>query len=313
LDAASFEFQSGMKRAIIATVYNEVDNISRWWECLAQQKVLPEEIVIVDGGSQDGTWEKLQELTRHSPVPVRLKQQHCNIAEGRNLAIAMTDAEIIASSDAGTILDPNWFGEITRPLLEDKTIDIVGGKNVLLAESEFQKFVAIIEGEPAEPANGEIHGSGRNTAYRRSAWADVGGYPEWLTLTAEDALYNHELYQAGKRLSYNPAAVVYWMTRNNADDYFKMLYRYGYGSAEAQFNFFPYYFRKMMIVLFPQLLPFSRHHFHFLSFRYRKNLASASGWLAGWRKGHRPPFGWKKIKGTMMSPEAQQFLAKRRK
>lgn len=53
-----------VKRVLIATLFNEVDNVSRWWDCLMQQTVLLDEIAIVDGGSKDGTWEKLQELAR---------------------------------------------------------------------------------------------------------------------------------------------------------------------------------------------------------------------------------------------------------
>ncbi len=88
------------------------------------------EIVIVDGGSTDGTWEKLQQLTANSLVPVKLDQHRCNIAGGRNRAIALTNAEIIAATDAGSFLEPQWFDEITRPLLEDATLDVTGGTNI---------------------------------------------------------------------------------------------------------------------------------------------------------------------------------------
>ena len=97
-----------MKTALIATLFNEGDNVSRWWNSLQQQTALPDEIAIVDGGSTDGTWEKLQALARQSPVPVKLKQQRCNIAGGRNLAIEMTAAEIIAANDAGIRAERRW-------------------------------------------------------------------------------------------------------------------------------------------------------------------------------------------------------------
>jgi glycosyltransferase involved in cell wall biosynthesis len=298
-----------MKRALIATLYNEADNVSRWWESLARQTVLPDEIVIVDGGSNDGTWERLQELARQSPLPVRLKQQRCNIAAGRNLAIALTDAEIIAANDAGSFPDANWFGEITRPLLEDPTVDVVGGCSVPLRENEFQRQLEVWEGPDYEPRTGdEVYPSSRNVAFRRSAWADVGGYPEWLTLTAEDALFNFQLHKIGKVFTYNSHAVVRWLVRENPAAYYRMLYHYGFGAAEARL-YAPYFRRRTLIMLCPPLLLLSRHRFNHLGFRYHKNAASARGWLTGWLKGRTAPSGWRRVDGVLLSPEAQRYQA----
>ena len=86
-----------------------------------------------------------------------------------------------------------------------------------------------------------------------------------------------------------------------------MLYGYGYGAAEARL-YLPYFVRRALVAAFPPLLFLSRHRFRHLEFRYRKNLSSARGWLAGRFKGHRPPTGWKRIDGVLLSPEAQKHL-----
>ena len=297
-----------MKTALIATLFNEGDNVSRWWNSLQQQTALPDEIAIVDGGSTDGTWEKLQALARQSPVPVKLKQQHCNIAGGRNLAIEMTDAEIIAANDAGSFPDRHWFGEITRPLLENEKLDVVGGYSENLFENEFQKHLEQFEGQPAQPASSEeVYPSARNVAFRRQVWAEIGGYPEWLTLTGEDALFNFQLHRLGKQFFFNPAAVVRWPVRDTARAYFKMYYRYGYGAAEARL-FGKNYLRHWLITVCPLLLLLSRHRFHHLKFRYQKNAASAFGWLAGRLQGHHAPENWRMIDEILLSPEAQLNL-----
>ena len=294
-----------MKRALIATLFNEADNVSRWWDCLMHQTVLPDEIALVDGGSTDGTWEKLQELARKSPMPVRLGRERCNIARGRNLAIQLTDAEIIAASDAGSFPQKNWFAEITRPLLADSKIDVVGGHNVTLFENTFQKSVEPLEEPAVEPVSSQqVYPSSRNTAFRRQAWLDVGGYPEWLTLTAEDALFNYELHLAGKKFAYNRGAVVHWPMRESATAYLKMLGSYGYGAAEAGL-YGPNYRRRLATVIFPPLLLLSRHRFNYFGFRWRKNAASSRGWLTGLFKGHRAPKNWQRVDGVFLSPEAQ--------
>ena len=299
-----------MKRALIATLFNEANNIAKWWGCIGSQTVLPDELVIVDGGSTDGTWEKLSELARQSPVPVKLEQRRCNIAAGRNRAIQLTDADIIAATDAGSFPETNWFSEITRPLMEQAAPDVVGGRSVPLVENAFQRELLALDGPEREPQTpADIYPSSRNIAFRRPAWVAVGGYPEWLTLTAEDALFNFQLHTVGKKFFYQRTAVVRWPVRENAPAYFKMLYHYGYGAAEAR-HYAPYCRRRLLLTLCPPLLLLSRHRFNHLGFRYRKNAASTRGWLAGYFHGKKNPPDWKRVQGILLSPSAQITLAK---
>lgn len=297
-----------MKTALISTLYNESGNLARWWQSILAQTIRPDEIVIVDGGSKDGTWEQLQELARSSPVRVRLHQQRCNIAEGRNIAIRMSEAEIIASTDAGSFPESNWFEQIIKPLLANSEVDVVGGRSVELVENEFQRMaVALIPpaSEPGHPR--EVYPSSRNIAFRRAAWAAVGGYPEWLTLTAEDALFNYQLHAVGLRFVYNRDAVVAWPMRETAQGYFKMLRGYGYGAAEARLYGRNFVF-STVVTLLPPLLLFSRNRWRAFGFRYQKYLNSTRGWFAGRFGGHRPPRGWRRVEGVLLSPEAQHFL-----
>ncbi len=297
-----------VKRALIATLFNEAESLARWWDCLLRQTELPDEIVIVDAESRDGTWERLQMLADKSPIPVKLARRRCNIAEGRNHAILLTDAQIIASTDGGSFPDPNWFQEITRPLLEDPTADLVGGRSWATAETPFQKFQRLFEpGYDTPQAEGAVFSSSRNIAFRRQTWASVGGYPEWLTLAAEDALFNYQLHTVGKKFVPNPEAIVRWPERETANAYFKMLYRNGFGAAEARL-YSPYFCKRLVITAFPPLLLLSRHRFRHLGFRYRKNLSSAMGWLAGKIVGKRPPAGWINKDGVLLSPQAQENL-----
>jgi glycosyltransferase involved in cell wall biosynthesis len=301
-----------MKRALISTLFNEADNVVRWWDCLMRQTVLPDEIAIVDGGSTDGTFEKLQALAARAPMPVKLEQRRCNIAAGRNRAIGLTDADIIAANDAGSFPVPDWFAKITQPLLDDPKIDVVGGRSVHLPTNAFQEFLSRIEPPDDAPAAGaKIFPSSRNVAFRRQAWLDVGGYPEWLTLTSEDALFNWELHIVGKIFFHEPAAVVQWSVRETEAQYFKMLFSYGYGSAESKL-YSKNYRRHFLIAAFPPLLLLSEKRSRDFWFRYQRNGACFRGWLAGKIRGRRPPADWKRVDDIFLSPEAQNYLARRR-
>ena len=309
--ASSGSHQPDMKRkrALIATLYNEADNVSRWWDCLMRQTVMPDEIVLVDGGSNDGTWEQLQRLAKPCPVPITLEQRRCNIAAGRNRAIRLTDAEIIASNDAGSFPEPDWFGEITRRLIEDQRLDIVGGKSIVSVENEFQRLMTSFEPPDQDPRPGTPFGSSRNIAYRRQAWSDVGGYPEWLTLTSEDALFNFQLHKIGKVFGYNPRAIVRWAGRESEAEYLKMLYSYGYGSGESRLYARSYWVH-FAVTVFPLLLLFSKRRLANLRFRYLRNALCIGGWFAGRLRGHTAPPGWRRVDGVYLSPEALRFLSK---
>lgn len=197
-----------MKRALIATVFNEADGIQNWAATLRAQTVHPDEFVIVDGGSTDGTPDLMRKVFAAGGFPQpRIIVQRCNIAQGRNLAIRQTDAEIIASSDAGSSPEPEWFGEITRPLMKDPRFDVIGGYSIPVGGNSFQNLV--LQFERPYPNDVDLAGvytpSGRCTAFRRQAWEAVGGYPEWLTLTAEDSL-QLRIAQNRKVLSLQPAS-----------------------------------------------------------------------------------------------------------
>ena len=73
--------------SLITTVLNEKDNLADWLNGILSQTVLPEEIVIVDGGSTDGTWELLKEKSGQNNL-IKVWQHAGNISSGRNFAIS---------------------------------------------------------------------------------------------------------------------------------------------------------------------------------------------------------------------------------
>lgn len=152
--------------------------------------------------------------------------------------------------------------------------------------------------------------SSRCVAFRREAWAAVGGYPEWLTLTAEDTLFNYNLRAAGLRFHYASDAIVAWEVRPTLKAFLKMIYHYGYGWAEARF--WPrQHLRWLATILCPPLILLSRNSLRDVPFRFRRNLAGAAGWLMGTIFGHRPPPGWSMRDGILLSPETLRFLSEK--
>ena len=103
-----------MKISIIVTVFNEGEAIRTLMDSLCGQTRRPDELIMVDAGSEDDTVAIIREYEGRLPLTVRVIPG-CNISEGRNRAIEIADGELIASTDAGVALSPDWLAEIVAP------------------------------------------------------------------------------------------------------------------------------------------------------------------------------------------------------
>lgn len=220
--------------SVIATVLNEVASIEALLQSLAEQTRLPDEIVIVDGGSTDGTLERLQAFAARSPLPMQvLSRPGANISAGRNAAIAAARGEIIASTDAGVRLERTWLERLIAPFEGPNAPDVVSGFFVPEPRTLFERVLGAI----TLPALGEVRAeafypSSRSVAFRRAAWEAVGGYPEWLDY-CEDLVFDFALRDAGFTFAFAPGAVAHFRPRPNLKAFIKQYYRYARGDGKA--------------------------------------------------------------------------------
>ncbi len=207
-----------MSTAIITTVFNEENNIERFLISILSQSVVPDTVVIVDGGSKDETFTKAQNFSKdfkEKGIELVLKSQLCNIAQGRNIAISATDADIICVTDAGVILYPNWFYEISTPLLKNKLVDCVSGNFEIGGNNGVQNALKVV-GYKNKATNNP---SSRSFAFRRHCWERYS-YPEHLKVHEDTKLCN-EWHRLGYQFEYSPDASVVWI----AEDTLPKLYR----------------------------------------------------------------------------------------
>jgi hypothetical protein len=175
--------------SLIATVLNESDHLHRLLRSIAAQTQPPDEIVIVDGGSRDHTVALLHEYARTLPLRV-IVEPGANISRGRNVAIAAAQGDIIAVTDAGVVLSPDWLAQITRPLLDDPGLVWVGGFFDAEATTPFELAMSATVLPLVDEINpATFLPSSRSVAFRKTAWAAVGGYPEWLDY-CEDLVFD---------------------------------------------------------------------------------------------------------------------------
>ncbi|MEP6759032.1 MAG: glycosyltransferase [Actinomycetota bacterium] len=217
-----------MKISLIATVLNAEDHIGEFLASIAAQTRAPDEIVIVDGGSTDGTVAAL----RAADGITLLEEPGANISRGRNVAIAHTAHEAIAVADADCVYGPGWLAALAGPL-EDGADVSMGWTEPILA-SVLDACVSSL-GMPLAP--GEVDPttfmpSARSVAFRREAIDGVGGYPEWLAI-GEDMWVNHRWREHPFDLRFAPEAVAGWRPRGSLGAIWTQYMRYARGDGQA--------------------------------------------------------------------------------
>jgi glycosyltransferase involved in cell wall biosynthesis len=214
-----------VKVSVVATVKDAGPVIGQFLESLRRQTRTPEEIVIIDGGSTDGTLERLQ----RAQGIVTISEPGANIARGRNLAIQGATHEVLAVTDADCILAPSWLERILEPIEQGE--EVVAGFYRPLPANLFETWT-VAHIPDAEEVGPEWMPSSRSLAFRREAFEAVGGYPEWLAI-GEDMYLNQRWRRVGIRIRPATDAVVYWRPRPGPRATWRQYVRYAEGDALA--------------------------------------------------------------------------------
>jgi len=222
--------------SLVTTVLNDRDGCGAFFQQMEAQTMIPEEIVIVDGGSKDGTWEFLQTYQTSKYQLKVIQDTGCNVARGRNIAIAQATHQIIVSTDVGCIWESQWLAELAQPLLDNEQIEAVMGSWQVRWQdlnSDWAKVEYALLGEPKLIATPQSHASSRAIAYRKSLWSRIGGYPEDLTLAGDDMVFALLLHQATDKVACAPIPRCHWERHVSLESFCKESRRNFFGGGEA--------------------------------------------------------------------------------
>lgn len=222
--------------SLIATARNEATSAHTWFEAIWQQTRLPDEIVVVDTGSTDGTVDLLNQLAARSPIPTRvICAASGNIASGRNLAVAAAKHEVIAVTDFGTTAHLDWLERLVAPFEIDPRTQVSGGWYRAVDGKglpRHRRFWLDLRGRNPQ----DILSPSATIAFTRQAWELAHGYPEWLTLTGEDTYFDLELRRCCTFWAFVPQALVDWQSPVALSAHWKRLFRWSTGDGESGFN-----------------------------------------------------------------------------
>jgi cellulose synthase/poly-beta-1,6-N-acetylglucosamine synthase-like glycosyltransferase len=221
-----------MKTSLVTTCWNERNTVEQWLGDVLNQSHAPDEVIIVDNFSSDGTYEYLLDQADK----VRVMQLRCSVAQGRNQAIRQATNEIIVSTDMGTRLHQTWLEFLVKPFVDDPSIDVVAGnyEHVYPIKNSMSRADFYYRNPCRTRLVPGFLPSSRNIAYKQSVWEKIGGYQEGLKNATDDTIFAHEIHHHGFKMALAPDSLVFWNRHETLDGYLKETARYAYGNGEAR-------------------------------------------------------------------------------
>ena len=196
------------------------------------------EILVIDGGSKDGT----REIVATEGGLVRLVDNpRVTAAAAMNVGLAEAKGDLVCRADAHTLYAPDYIRRCVEVLLETDAAN-VGGPMRPVGTTSFGRAVAAVTTSAFGVGPAKFHLGGKrsevDTVYlgfwRRETLESVGGYDEaTLQWAAEDQELNFRIRKAGGRVLMDPAIRSWYFPRDNPRALGRQYFNYGVCKAST--------------------------------------------------------------------------------
>jgi glycosyltransferase involved in cell wall biosynthesis len=183
-----------MTISVVIPAYNEEKYLPRTLESLKKLDRKPDEIIVVDGGSTDAT----ANVARQNGATV-IVVPHRGIGFARDKGLEKAKGDIIAFTDADTVVPHDWLTKIEETLSRPGTAGVFGTFRVPDGWWVYRYYVNWFQ-----PWLNQIYywfgiymAPGQNMAFNRKVGLAVGGFPEDFKI-AEDIEMVTRLKKKGK-------------------------------------------------------------------------------------------------------------------
>jgi cellulose synthase/poly-beta-1,6-N-acetylglucosamine synthase-like glycosyltransferase len=233
---------------VLVPAYNEEKVIARTVQSLLADGYANLEVLVVDDGSTDRTFEVATELSARDPRVRVIRKENGGKAEAANRGLAEAQGQVVIAVDADTIVKPGSIANMVRHFADPSITAVCGNVEVGNVRSWLTRFQAIeyitsqnFDRRAFSALNCVSVVPGALGAWRREAVLAVGGYSS-ETLT-EDADLTLTILRAGGRVVYEPRAIGRTEAPENVEALLKQRFRWTYGTYQCLFKHRRAFFR----------------------------------------------------------------------
>lgn len=156
-----------MKVSVVIPAYNEERRIGHCLKTVFSQTVPPFEVIVVDNNSTDDTVK----IARDAGATVIVESKQ-GVTFARNTGFNRAKGDIIARTDADTIVPDDWIERINKHFESDPKLYAVSGPAVF-GISVFSPLLRLLVFEANKRIFGHYGLFGPNLAIKKTAWEQI--------------------------------------------------------------------------------------------------------------------------------------------
>jgi glycosyltransferase involved in cell wall biosynthesis len=225
--------------SVIVPARNEERSIGTTLDALRAQDYGNLQIVVVDGGSTDGTVAVVERHMAEDPRVELLHNPRGITPVALNIALAAARGPWLVRMDAHATVDPTYVGAaVTR--LREGGWGGVGGRKDGVGRTPAGRAIATALGSPFGVGGSVYHHGVCEQevdhipfgAYPTALARELGGWDERL-MTNQDFEFDYRLRRSGARLLFDPALRIDWQSKQGMREFYQQYRRYGRGKVDV--------------------------------------------------------------------------------
>lgn len=220
--------------SIVIPTLNEISNIESLLSKIFINDGVTKEVFIVDGGSTDGTREKVLDLAQIIPKLHLVENAEKYVSNGFNKAFKLSTGKYLSLLGAHSIYPSNYFHECIS-VIESGECDAVGGFLVQKGKTDTGKAISVAMSSKFGVGNTEFRTERKRqyvdsvafAIYKREIFEYVGLLDEELIRNQDDE-FHYRLNSAGYKILMLPDLEVVYFVRNTFYSLYIQFYQYGF-------------------------------------------------------------------------------------
>lgn len=209
-----------LEYSIIATTYNDGDEIVEYLDNIICQNRLPKEIIIVDGGSSDQTVELLEKYRKKKEILITIiSGKRLNIPQGYNAAIRVCTTDYIGITGVGNYYPDNFF-ECLSNEMEKKNADVVYSRIYGMNTTKYSVMYneLFLNGEKGKCLK---IASNHGVLIKKEIFEKEGYFYEKFIYAGEDTEFYQRIQKKGYHIICISTTKVFWKTPQTLKEYCK--------------------------------------------------------------------------------------------